>query len=80
MRILNPYFIQEASFKLIGLPHYNGQMGRGVRDPPCARRELTAGAGAVGGACVSACIREGLSEGRADAAGAPDRAGRGATH
>jgi len=32
MRILNPYFIQEASFKLIGLPHNNGQMGRGVRD------------------------------------------------
>ncbi|CAK6974054.1 ST3 beta-galactoside alpha-2%2C3-sialyltransferase 3a isoform X2 [Scomber scombrus] len=29
MRILNPYFIQEASFKLIGLPHNNGQMGRG---------------------------------------------------
>lgn len=32
MRILNPHFIQEASFKLIGLPHNNGQMGRGVRD------------------------------------------------
>ncbi|XP_038572871.1 CMP-N-acetylneuraminate-beta-1,4-galactoside alpha-2,3-sialyltransferase-like isoform X2 [Micropterus salmoides] len=29
MRILNPYFIQEASFKLIGLPRNNGQMGRG---------------------------------------------------
>ncbi|XP_071763021.1 ST3 beta-galactoside alpha-2,3-sialyltransferase 3a isoform X2 [Centroberyx gerrardi] len=29
IRILNPYFIQEASFKLIGLPHNNGQMGRG---------------------------------------------------
>ncbi|XP_051233801.1 ST3 beta-galactoside alpha-2,3-sialyltransferase 3a isoform X3 [Dicentrarchus labrax] len=29
MRILNPYFIQTASFKLIGLPHNNGQMGRG---------------------------------------------------
>ncbi|XP_065812303.1 ST3 beta-galactoside alpha-2,3-sialyltransferase 3a isoform X1 [Labrus bergylta] len=29
MRILNPYFIQEASFKLIGLPHNNGQMGKG---------------------------------------------------
>ncbi|TDH08241.1 hypothetical protein EPR50_G00095710 [Perca flavescens] len=29
MRILNPYFIQEASFKLIGLPFNNGQMGRG---------------------------------------------------
>ncbi|XP_010870627.1 CMP-N-acetylneuraminate-beta-1,4-galactoside alpha-2,3-sialyltransferase isoform X1 [Esox lucius] len=29
MRILNPYFIQEASFRLIGLPHNNGQMGRG---------------------------------------------------
>ena len=32
MRILNPYFIQEASFKLIGLPHNNGQMGRGVSE------------------------------------------------
>lgn len=31
MRILNPYFIQEASFKLIGLPRNNGQMGKGVR-------------------------------------------------
>lgn len=29
MRILNPYFIQEAAFKFIGLPHNNGQMGRG---------------------------------------------------
>ncbi|XP_008336676.1 ST3 beta-galactoside alpha-2,3-sialyltransferase 3a [Cynoglossus semilaevis] len=29
IRILNPYFIQEASFNLIGLPHNNGQMGRG---------------------------------------------------
>ncbi|XP_021332477.1 ST3 beta-galactoside alpha-2,3-sialyltransferase 3a isoform X1 [Danio rerio] len=29
MRILNPYFIQEASFRLIGLPHNNGLMGRG---------------------------------------------------
>ncbi|KAJ7986380.1 hypothetical protein DPEC_G00339310 [Dallia pectoralis] len=29
MRILNPYFIQEAAFRLIGLPHNNGQMGRG---------------------------------------------------
>uniref|UniRef100_A0A673CSW3 CMP-N-acetylneuraminate-beta-1,4-galactoside alpha-2,3-sialyltransferase n=1 Tax=Sphaeramia orbicularis TaxID=375764 RepID=A0A673CSW3_9TELE len=29
IRILNPYFIQEASFKLIGLPRNNGQMGRG---------------------------------------------------
>ncbi|XP_053709654.1 ST3 beta-galactoside alpha-2,3-sialyltransferase 3a isoform X1 [Synchiropus splendidus] len=29
MRILNPYFIQEASFMLIGLPHNNGQLGRG---------------------------------------------------
>lgn len=32
MRILNPYFIQEASFKLIGLPHNKGQMGMGVSD------------------------------------------------
>ncbi|KAG7228902.1 hypothetical protein INR49_008680 [Caranx melampygus] len=29
MRILNPYYIQEASFKLLGLPYNNGQMGRG---------------------------------------------------
>ncbi|XP_029355539.1 ST3 beta-galactoside alpha-2,3-sialyltransferase 3a [Echeneis naucrates] len=29
IRILNPYFIQEASFNLIGLPYKNGQMGRG---------------------------------------------------
>lgn len=31
MRILNPYFIQEAAFKFIGLPHNKGLMGRGVR-------------------------------------------------
>lgn len=31
MRILNPYFIQEAAFQFIGLPLNNGQMGRGVR-------------------------------------------------
>ncbi|ROL41634.1 CMP-N-acetylneuraminate-beta-1,4-galactoside alpha-2,3-sialyltransferase [Anabarilius grahami] len=29
MRILNPYFIQEAAFKFIGLPHNKGLMGRG---------------------------------------------------
>ncbi|XP_053492794.1 ST3 beta-galactoside alpha-2,3-sialyltransferase 3a isoform X1 [Ictalurus furcatus] len=29
MRILNPYFIQEAAFQFIGLPHNNGHMGRG---------------------------------------------------
>ncbi|XP_034738150.1 ST3 beta-galactoside alpha-2,3-sialyltransferase 3a [Etheostoma cragini] len=29
MRILNPYFIQEASFKFIGLPYNGGMMGRG---------------------------------------------------
>uniref|UniRef100_A0A673H7L5 Lactosylceramide alpha-2,3-sialyltransferase n=1 Tax=Sinocyclocheilus rhinocerous TaxID=307959 RepID=A0A673H7L5_9TELE len=29
IRILNPYFIQEAAFKFIGLPHNNGLMGRG---------------------------------------------------
>ncbi|MCJ8729618.1 hypothetical protein PDJAM_G00108500 [Pangasius djambal] len=29
MRILNPYFIQEAAFQFIGLPHHNGLMGRG---------------------------------------------------
>uniref|UniRef100_A0A3P8XB14 Lactosylceramide alpha-2,3-sialyltransferase n=1 Tax=Esox lucius TaxID=8010 RepID=A0A3P8XB14_ESOLU len=29
VRILNPYFIQEASFRLIGLPHNNGKMGIG---------------------------------------------------
>ncbi|XP_014592813.2 CMP-N-acetylneuraminate-beta-1,4-galactoside alpha-2,3-sialyltransferase isoform X2 [Equus quagga] len=29
IRILNPYFIQEAAFNLIGLPFNNGLMGRG---------------------------------------------------
>ncbi|XP_022056378.1 ST3 beta-galactoside alpha-2,3-sialyltransferase 3b isoform X2 [Acanthochromis polyacanthus] len=29
MRILNPYFIQEAAFQFIGLPFNNGVMGRG---------------------------------------------------
>ncbi|XP_054610552.1 ST3 beta-galactoside alpha-2,3-sialyltransferase 3b isoform X2 [Dunckerocampus dactyliophorus] len=29
MRILNPYFIQEAAFQFIGLPFNNGIMGRG---------------------------------------------------
>ncbi|XP_035380596.1 ST3 beta-galactoside alpha-2,3-sialyltransferase 3a isoform X5 [Electrophorus electricus] len=29
MRILNPYFIQEAAFWFIGLPHNNGLMGHG---------------------------------------------------
>ncbi|KAG9277835.1 CMP-N-acetylneuraminate-beta-1,4-galactoside alpha-2,3-sialyltransferase isoform X1 [Astyanax mexicanus] len=29
MRILNPFFIQEAAFRFIGLPHNNGLMGRG---------------------------------------------------
>ncbi|XP_058258771.1 ST3 beta-galactoside alpha-2,3-sialyltransferase 3a isoform X6 [Hemibagrus wyckioides] len=29
IRILNPYFIQEAAFQFIGLPHNNGLMGRG---------------------------------------------------
>ncbi|XP_036427360.1 ST3 beta-galactoside alpha-2,3-sialyltransferase 3a isoform X1 [Colossoma macropomum] len=29
MRILNPYFIQEAAFRFIGLPQNNGLMGRG---------------------------------------------------
>ncbi|XP_047445119.1 ST3 beta-galactoside alpha-2,3-sialyltransferase 3b isoform X2 [Mugil cephalus] len=29
MRILNPYFIQEAAFQFIGLPMNNGQMGKG---------------------------------------------------
>ncbi|KAI1889336.1 hypothetical protein AGOR_G00178200 [Albula goreensis] len=29
MRILNPYFIQEAAFHFIGLPHNNGIMGKG---------------------------------------------------
>ncbi|XP_058495045.1 ST3 beta-galactoside alpha-2,3-sialyltransferase 3a [Solea solea] len=29
MRILNPYFIQEAAFHLIGLPYNKGQMGNG---------------------------------------------------
>lgn len=30
IRILNPYFIQEAAFQFIGLPLNNGQMGKGV--------------------------------------------------
>ncbi|MEQ2311065.1 CMP-N-acetylneuraminate-beta-1,4-galactoside alpha-2,3-sialyltransferase [Ameca splendens] len=29
MRILNPYFIQEAAFQFIGLPFNNGLMGKG---------------------------------------------------
>ncbi|XP_051997386.1 CMP-N-acetylneuraminate-beta-1,4-galactoside alpha-2,3-sialyltransferase-like [Xyrauchen texanus] len=29
MQILNPHFIQEAAFRLIGLPHKNGLVGRG---------------------------------------------------
>ncbi|XP_037390975.1 ST3 beta-galactoside alpha-2,3-sialyltransferase 3a isoform X2 [Pygocentrus nattereri] len=29
MRILNPYFIEEAAFRFIGLPYNNGLMGRG---------------------------------------------------
>ena len=32
MRILNPYFIQEAAFQFIGLPLNNGLMGKGVSD------------------------------------------------
>lgn len=31
IRILNPYFIQEAAFQFIGLPFNNGVMGKGVR-------------------------------------------------
>lgn len=31
IRILNPYFIQEAAFSFIGLPFNHGLMGRGVR-------------------------------------------------
>lgn len=30
MRILNPYFIQEAAFQFIGLPLNKGLMGKGV--------------------------------------------------
>lgn len=30
IRILNPYFIQEAAFQFIGLPFNNGLMGKGV--------------------------------------------------
>lgn len=30
MRILNPFFIQEAAFQFIGLPLNNGLMGKGV--------------------------------------------------
>ncbi|XP_075770760.1 CMP-N-acetylneuraminate-beta-1,4-galactoside alpha-2,3-sialyltransferase isoform X7 [Pelodiscus sinensis] len=33
IRILNPYFIQEAAFSFIGLPFNNGLMGRGVEHP-----------------------------------------------
>ncbi|EQB77487.1 CMP-N-acetylneuraminate-beta-1,4-galactoside alpha-2,3-sialyltransferase [Camelus ferus] len=33
IRILNPYFIQEAAFTLIGLPFNNGLMGRGDQAP-----------------------------------------------
>ncbi|KFV98466.1 CMP-N-acetylneuraminate-beta-1,4-galactoside alpha-2,3-sialyltransferase, partial [Fulmarus glacialis] len=32
IRILNPYFIQEAAFSFIGLPFNNGLMGRGVEE------------------------------------------------
>lgn len=31
IRILNPFFIQEAAFQFIGLPFNNGLMGKGVR-------------------------------------------------
>lgn len=31
IRILNPYFIQEAAFQFIGLPINNYLMGKGVR-------------------------------------------------
>lgn len=41
IRILNPYFIQEAAFTLIGLPFNNGLMGRGVRLLGRARRRGT---------------------------------------
>lgn len=34
IRILNPYFIQEAAFQFIGLPFNNGLMGKGVRRTP----------------------------------------------
>lgn len=37
MRILNPYFIQEAAFQFIGLPFNNGLMGKGVRGASDAR-------------------------------------------
>ncbi|PWA13997.1 hypothetical protein CCH79_00017018 [Gambusia affinis] len=33
MRILNPYFIQEAAFQFIGLPFNNGLMGKGSLIP-----------------------------------------------
>lgn len=34
VRILNPYFIQEAAFQFIGLPQNNGLMGKGVSFSP----------------------------------------------
>lgn len=49
IRILNPYFIQEAAFTLIGLPFNNGLMGRGVRLPgPPEREEESLGQRGVG--------------------------------
>lgn len=44
IRILNPYFIQEAAFTLIGLPFNNGLMGRGVRLPGQGGGEFGRGA------------------------------------
>ncbi|XP_016336801.1 CMP-N-acetylneuraminate-beta-1,4-galactoside alpha-2,3-sialyltransferase-like isoform X2 [Sinocyclocheilus anshuiensis] len=32
IRILNPYFIQEAAFQFIGLPQNNGLMGKGTQE------------------------------------------------
>lgn len=43
IRILNPYFIQEAAFTLIGLPFNNGLMGRGVREWGPGRGQRGAG-------------------------------------
>jgi hypothetical protein len=48
IRILNPYFIQEAAFTLIGLPFNNGLMGRGVRLLGSYRRKRKTGQKCLG--------------------------------
>lgn len=50
IRILNPYFIQEAAFHFIGLPFNNGLMGKGVRHMQGALTHIMDGASSeVGG-------------------------------